>query len=228
MCKAIAINETTKFRVSGLAASVVSRRSLLGALLALGWDALAPSSVLAQPAAAPKGGALAGKGGGLSDSKASFEFDYLSKNGNSSCSAEFKASIPAMPDEARLRGSCCSPMNLHRYSEQTEALRKFKSVAGQNVAEIPDNPYNIEAGTAKKLLSYYAMALTPEAQKHYDYAMQNSDNKGPCCCGCWRWEVYGGLGKYLVRTHGFTGEQVTRIWNYSDGCGGEADHVQHS
>lgn len=76
MREVIAIHETTKFEVAGLATSVVSRRSLLGALLALGWDAHAPSSVLAQPAAAPKGGALAAKGGAPSDFKATFEFDY--------------------------------------------------------------------------------------------------------------------------------------------------------
>lgn len=156
------------------------------------------------------------------------KFDFLSRNGNSNCSAAFRSSISSMPDGARLRGSCCSPMTLHRYSEQIDALRNFKSAAGQKIAEIPDDPYNIEAGLAKKALSYYDLALTPEEQRRYDYAMQNSNEKGPCCCQCWRWTVYGGLGKYLIRTHGFTGEQVTQIWNFSDGCGGDADHLQHA
>jgi hypothetical protein len=26
----------------------------------------------------------------------------------------------------------------------------------------------------------------------------------------------------LIREHGFTGEQVTQVWNLSDGCGGDA------
>lgn len=34
------------------------------------------------------------------------------------------------------------------------ALRAFKSAAGQNIAEIPDDPYDIEARFAKKLLAF--------------------------------------------------------------------------
>ena len=152
------------------------------------------------------------------------KFEDLSQNGNSSCSASFRTSIPSMPDDGRLQGSCCSPMSVHRYSEQVEGLQKFKSVAGQNIDKIPDDPYDIEAGLAKELLSYYDTELTPEEQKAYDYAMQNSSEKGPCCCKCWRWYVYGGLGKYLIKNHGFTGEQLTEVWNLSDGCGGDSEH----
>lgn len=143
-------------------------------------------------------------------------FEYLSKNGNSSCSSAFKDSIATMQDNARLRGSCCSPMSLHRYSEQIEGLKKYK-----NISIIPADPYDIEVGLAKKLLSYYDIKLTAKEQKAYDFAMQNSDEKGPCCCKCWRWYVYGGLGKYLIRNHSFIGEQVTQVWNLSDGCGGD-------
>lgn len=166
-------------------------------------------------------------------------FDYLSKNGNSSCSAAFRDSIASMPDSSRLEGSCCSPMSVHRYSEQVEGLEKFKSalrqaqggeqsrtIAGQNIAKIPDDPYDIEAGLAKELMSYYDIELTAGEQKSYDYAMQNSSEKGPCCCKCWRWYVYGGLGKYLIRNYKFTGEQLTQLWDLSDGCGGDEEH-QH-
>ncbi len=146
-------------------------------------------------------------------------FDYLSKNGNSSCSASFKDSIPSMPENTRLQGSCCSPMSLHRYSEQVEGLKRYK-----DIPEIPPDPYDIQAGLAKMLMSHYDDQLTSEEQKAYDYAMQNSDEKGPCCCKCWRWYVYGGLGKYLIKNYGFTGEQVTEIWNLSDGCGGDSEH----
>lgn len=151
-------------------------------------------------------------------------FDYLSKNGNSSCSASFRDSISSMPDDARLQGSCCSPMSMHRYREQIDGLKKFKAVADQSIDKIPDDPYDIEVGLAKEIMSYYNMKLTPEEQKAYDYAMQNSSEKGPCCCKCWRWYVYGGLGKYLIKNHGFTGEQVTQVWNLSDGCGGDSEH----
>lgn len=156
------------------------------------------------------------------------KFDYLSKNGNSSCSVTFKDSIASMDDNARLQGSCCSPMSVHRYSEQVEGLKKFKSslrpLDELGASKIPDDPYDIEARLAKELISYYEMELTPEEQKAYDYAMQNSSEKGPCCCKCWRWYVYGGLGKYLIKNYGFTGEQVTEVWNFSDGCGGDSEH----
>lgn len=147
------------------------------------------------------------------------KFEYLSKNGNSSCSQSFKDSIPNMSDSERLRGSCCSPMSLHRYSEQTEGIKKYS-----NIPEIPQDPYDIEARLAKKLLAYYDESLTGEEQKAYDYAMKNSSEKGPCCCKCWRWYVYGGLGKYLIKNYKFTGEQVTDVWNLSDGCGGDSEH----
>jgi len=134
------------------------------------------------------------------------KFDYLAKNGNSTCSGAFRDSIPSMPDNARLQGSCCSPMSMHRYSEQLEGIKKYA-----NIPEIPQDPYDIEAGLAKKLLAFYEEPLTPDEQKAYDYAMQNSDEKGPCCCKCWRWYVYGGLGKYLIKNYKFTGQQVTEV-----------------
>lgn len=147
------------------------------------------------------------------------QFDYLSKSGNSSCSASFKDSIASLSDTERLRGSCCSPMSIHRYSEQVEGLKKYA-----HIPEIPSDPYDIEAGLAKSLMAQYDAGLTPEQQKHYDYAMEHSSEKGPCCCKCWRWYVYGGLGKLLIREYGFTGEQVTEVWNLSDGCGGDSEH----
>lgn len=147
------------------------------------------------------------------------KFDFLSKNGNSSCSAVFRDSITTMADDARLRGSCCSPMSMHRYSEQVEALKKY-----EDISEIPPDPYDIEAGLAKKLMAHYGDQLTSEGQEAYDYAMQNSDEKGPCCCKCWRWYVYGGLGKILIKNYQFTGQQVADVWNLSDGCGGDSDH----
>lgn len=161
---------------------------------------------------------------GLVNEALAANFDYLSKNGNSSCSGAFRDSISSMPDNARLQGSCCSPMSLHRYSEQVDGLKKYK-----DISEIPANPYDIEAGLAKKLMAYYDnLTLSPDEQKAYDYAMQNSDEKGPCCCKCWRWNVYGGLGKYLIKNYGFTGEQITEVWNLSDGCGGDNDHHHSS
>lgn len=156
------------------------------------------------------------------DTALAAKFDMLSKNGNSSCSGAFASSIDSMPDTGRLQGSCCSPMDIHRYEEQVNGLKKFK-----DIPEIPSDPYDINAALAKQLKAYHDVELTAGQQRAYDYAMANSNEKGPCCCKCWRWYVYGGLGKLLIQKYNFTGEQVTEVWNLSDGCGGSGDHVTH-
>jgi hypothetical protein len=145
-------------------------------------------------------------------------FDYLSTHGNSNCSTAFMKSIPTMPVTVRLQGSCCDPMDFKRYARQVEGLKKFA-----DIAEIPPDPYDIPAGLAQKATAGYDMELNPEEQKAYDYAMASAAEKGPCCCKCWRWHVYGGLAKRLIRDRHFTGEQVTEVWNRSDGCGGADD-----
>ena len=144
-------------------------------------------------------------------------FGYLSRHGNSSCAPSFLNLIPAMPAGARLQGSCCSPMVLQRYRQQLEGLKKYA-----DLPEIPPDPYDIEAGLARRMLAAYDMKLDGKEQAAYDFAMRHSAEKGPCCCQCWRWHAYGGLAKLLIRNHGFTGPQVTQIWNLSDGCGGTA------
>lgn len=152
----------------------------------------------------------------FADKALAAKFDYLSKNGNSSCSGNFLQSVQSGATGAsRLEGSCCSPMDPKRYSEQVAGLKQYA-----NIPEIPPDPYDIDASLAQKLAGYYDTQLTPDEQKAYDYAMQNSMEKGPCCCKCWRWYVYGGLGKLLIQKYHFTGQQVTDIWNLSDGCGG--------
>ena len=148
-------------------------------------------------------------------------FEELSQSGNSTCSAIFKDSIVEMPNEAHIKGSCCSPMSMHRYTEQVEGLKKYS-----DIPEIPSDPYDVEAELAKSLLGYYDFQLTPKEQAVYDYAMEHSHEKGPCCCKCWRWYVYGGLAKKLIHERRFTGEQIVEVWNLSDGCGGEGEHVQ--
>lgn len=144
------------------------------------------------------------------------KFRDLSQNGNSSCSIDFMNSIPNMPPMSRLKGSCCGPMALHRYREQIEGLKQYA-----DMSIIPSDPYDIDAGLAQKLLASYDLPLTADEQRAYDYAMQHSEEKGPCCCQCWRWHVLGGLGKLLVHERGFTGEQLTKVWNLSNGCGGD-------
>jgi hypothetical protein len=142
-------------------------------------------------------------------------FEFLSQHGNSNCSEAFLTSIPKMSATASLQGSCCAPMEKDRYHEQIEGLKDFKEDA-----EIPSDPYDVPAGLAQNALRYYDLALTPEEQKAFDYAMANSEEQGPCCCRCWRWRVYSGLAKYLIHSKHFTGPQITQVWNLSDGCGG--------
>lgn len=151
------------------------------------------------------------------------KFDYLSKNGNSSCSTAFKESIAIMVPGERIQGSCCSPMDRHRYEEQVEALKKYK-----DYAEVPPDPYDIDATLAARMLAHYDDQLTTGQQQAYDYAMQNSNEKGPCCCKCWHWYVYGGLAKVLIQKYSFTGDQIAEVWDLSDGCGGAGHHANHS
>jgi len=80
---------------------------LMGGVVFLGYPQKQPT----QASVGPVGEALAAK------------FQDLSQNGNSSCSGQFKDSIVNMPDTARLKGSCCSPMSIHRYGEQVEGLK---------------------------------------------------------------------------------------------------------
>ena len=154
------------------------------------------------------------------DTALAAKFDNLSKNGNSACSAEFQRSITSMTGTDHIKGSCCSPMSMHRYQEQIEGLKKYK-----DISEIPSDPYDVNGQLAKELLAYYDFQLSVDEQAAYDYAMEHSHEKGPCCCKCWHWYVYGGLAKKLIHERGFTGEQIAEVWNLSDGCGGEGDHV---
>lgn len=142
-------------------------------------------------------------------------FDYLSKNGNSTCSPQFADSIAKMPVTARLRGSCCSEMERKRYARQVQGLTQYAAIP-----EIPADPYDIAAGVAQKAMSHYDLPLSPDQQRVYQYAMDHSEEKGPCCCQCWRWKMYGGLAKFLITEHAFNGEQVVEVWNLSNGCGG--------
>lgn len=152
------------------------------------------------------------------------KFEELSMNGNSSCSAEFAQAVEdGTTGFDRIQGSCCTPMDLHTYSEQVEGLKKYA-----DIPEIPPDPYDIAATDAQMLMSYYDKPLTLEQQAAYDYAMANSMGKGPCCCKCWGWYVYGGLAKKLIIERGFTGEQVTDVWNLSDMCGGPGAHINHT
>ncbi|OHA51050.1 MAG: hypothetical protein A3A97_02695 [Candidatus Terrybacteria bacterium RIFCSPLOWO2_01_FULL_40_23] len=149
------------------------------------------------------------------------KFEYLSKNGNSVCSTDFTKSIENGLQDKNIQGSCCGPMDFHRYIEQIEGLKKY-----YKYSIIPPDPYDIDSQLAKELAAHYDDALTLKHQKAYDYAMENSHEKGPCCCKCWHWYVYGGLAKLLIQQYNFSGEQIVDVWDLSDGCGGAGEHAQ--
>jgi hypothetical protein len=149
-------------------------------------------------------------------------FEALSQHGNVECSVQFEKLIGTMAADGRLQGSCCAPMDEARYRQQLEGLKNYA-----DLTEVPPDPYDISAPLAHKLMGYYDMVLTKEEQAAYDYAMKHSDMEGPCCCKCWRWKVYGGLGKLLIHVHHYTGQQVTDLWNVGQGCGGPVDTKMH-
>ena len=150
------------------------------------------------------------------------KFIELSNEGNSACfGPDF---VYSMDDSERLTGSCCGPMSQHRYEEQVEGLKKYS-----HIKEIPSDPYDLPVDLVKELLDYdSSITLSADQQEIYNGASSLSNEGGPCCCKCWRWDVYEGLAKFLITEHEFTAEQVAEVWNLSDGCGGEQhgqDHV---
>jgi hypothetical protein len=143
-------------------------------------------------------------------------FNYLSQQRTNICGLRPEL-VLAYPDDMQLQGSCCSPMALHPYQEQVEGLRQYS-----DIPQIPEDPYDISASLAKELLGYQAsIQLTSEQQAIYDEAIARSEEGGPCCCRCWRWYAFEGLGKYLITQQGWSAQQLAELWSLTDGCGGE-------
>lgn len=121
-----------------------------------------------------------------------------------------------MPDEARIQGSCCGPMDFHKYQEQVDGLKKYA-----DIPQIPTDPYDVPVSLAKQLFEYQrTIQLTPEQQAIYDQAANLSEEGGPCCCRCWRWTAFEGQAKYLITELDWSAGQIAELWNLQDGCGG--------
>lgn len=143
------------------------------------------------------------------------KFELLSSQRSSSCSLKLDA-VMTYSDDARIQGSCCSAMDFHKYQEQVTALTNFA-----DISQIPTDPYDIPVSLAKELFGYKkSINLSDAQQAIYDGAMSMSDEGGPCCCKCWRWDAFEGLAKYLITQHNFTSAQVAEVWDFVDGCGG--------
>lgn len=146
------------------------------------------------------------------------KFDYLYQERSNSCSLQ-PATVLGYSDDTRIQGSCCSSMDLHRYQEQVEALKQYSSISF-----IPKDPYDVSATLAKELLGYQQnITLTTEQQEIYDKAVELSPEGGPCCCKCWRWYAFEGMGKKLIVDYDWSSEELAELWSLTDGCGG-ADH----
>jgi len=145
-------------------------------------------------------------------------FDYLSttKTATSSFCGLQPTTVDGFSNEDSIQGACCGAMDFHRYQEQVESLKQYKSIS-----QIPEDPYNIPVALAKQLFEYQqTITLNEQQQKMYDQAMEMSHEGGPCCCKCWRWTAFEGLAKYLITEKGFEAQEIAELWDMLDGCGG--------
>lgn len=149
-------------------------------------------------------------------------FDYLSSSTSSYCGL-VPQTVDGYSDDQNIQGACCGAMDLHRYQEQVDGLKKFS-----DISQIPEDPYNIPVPLAKELFEYQkTIVLSEDQQKTYDMAMEMSGEGGPCCCRCWRWTAFEGQAKYLITEHDFSAEQVAEVWDLEDGCGGAGHEGGH-
>jgi hypothetical protein len=145
-------------------------------------------------------------------------FAVLSRADTNRCDLS-AAELRGMPDGMRLQGSCCFPMDRAGYEEQLGDLR------GYDHRLVPRDPYDVHVSLAKRLLGYRDIALTPREQAAYERATEISKLGGPCCCACWRWEAFKGQARFLLARRDYTAEQVARLWDSEDGCGGSREHA---
>jgi len=149
------------------------------------------------------------------------KFEYLAKQSSNRCGLLGSEIMTSMSDKDRIQGSCCSPMDIHAYQEQVEGLRKYAKIS-----QIPKDPYDISVSLAKELLEYKkSLTLTSEQQEVYNEAMGLAKEGGPCCCRCWRWDAFEGQAKYLITRRNFKSDEIAKVWDLEDGCGG-GGHIQ--
>jgi hypothetical protein len=142
-------------------------------------------------------------------------FAYLAAHHSNYCNLD-PATVAGYPDDQRMQGACCDPMDMNKYDHQVAKLRRYASIG-----KIPTDPYDIQAGQAKHLLAYdRTITLTGPDQATFDAAMQMTDDHGPCCCQCWRWYMTEGLDKYLITSRHLAASQVADITELVNGCGG--------
>lgn len=115
-----------------------------------------------------------------------------------------------------LGGECCGALkDTKEYHEHLGILKERYS----NLPDIPLNPYKTPVELAKKWIDYdKETLLNSEQQKVYNNALSMS-KEGPCCCKCWHYFVNEGIGKKMIKDHGYSARQVADFWDVSDICG---------
>ena len=162
------------------------------------------------PAAAPASSPMAAAG-------SADQFRYLSAQTSNSCGLQ-PAVVMSYSDGQRIQGSCCNPMDMAKYSKQVLGLRPYASIS-----RVPQDPYDVPASLAKQLLEDdQAIHLAATEQAVYDQAMPMTDDKAPCCCHCWRWNMTEGLAKYLISQLSWQASEVAHVVDLVNGCGGAA------
>lgn len=155
--------------------------------------------------------------GPLAASSLAARFAVLRTRHSNRCGMPASA-LSSMPAHARLRGSCCFPMDYRAYVKQRRELaRRYTSVD-----VIPNDPYDIPVSLAVRLVRYRSIRLTPAQQRIYTRAKPLSTTRGPCCCPCWRWTAFGGQAKYLITRQHYSAKQIGDVWSAEEGCGGPA------
>jgi hypothetical protein len=143
------------------------------------------------------------------------KFDYLSAQRSNSCGLQAPA-LRSYRKSAHLQGSCCFPMDPQSYRAQVEGLRRYSAIS-----EIASDPYDISVSLAQRLLRYKERIHLNSGQRTiYRRAMRMSQEKGPCCCRCWRWDAFEGMSRYLIARRHWTAGQLARLIGLVDGCGG--------
>lgn len=120
----------------------------------------------------------------------------------------------------RLQGSCCFPMDEARYEEQLRDLDRYR-----RGWVVPNDPYDVPVALVKRLLTYRGIALDPRERATYQRATELSEQRGPCCCPCWRWEAFKGQAHFLLARRDWSAEQVAALWDLEEGCGGPGEHA---
>ena len=112
-------------------------------------------------------------------------------------------------------------MDSDHYAQQVAGLRAYT-----HLSEIPPDPYDISAELARRLTAFNrSISLGPAEQRTYDHAVELSEEHGPCCCPCWRWQAFQGLGRELIARREWSARQLATLWDLEDGCGGEGNQT---